>query len=713
MKSEEVTEIYDEEARNDEAPRLIEGDPSPSLRLSIVVPMYAEYDNGNVFRLIESLTKQSASPESYEVLCLVNNTYDEYRNGTGRYFENQHTLEIGQYLNGGGTLPERLNEYRKQVLEDAKNAGVAIKMVDFSAGGIERNIGKVRDIGLGEAVARFARNGQGDSGIIAQMDADTVMESGYVEKVLEHFTNPRVETLFVSLDYLTPEGTEDLFRTSFHHQYKIAVDQWINSSRNSSVVVGGPQTVARVGSYKKVGGVVHQDRGSDFRLSEDLSTRTRFEFANDVRVYTSDRARVGGVDAQMRLERMNDDEEFRFNGDLMYQRPRVSFLRRELEAVAKAHPEVFESEELIKAYFEKYAIPFDYAKFKEEVLEKSSKTRDGQERPLSFKIGMYTSPFVESLGVKTSVGSNEYVDDAVTVLKSQITPAEATQLDELVRQNSLRASIRLNQSRTAITEVLALAYKNGNVSPDDFTQTPKIAEFIELNPWIIDKVNALRGLYNRSQEALEDLKKEFPEWVESLENSRLRRATAVLHGLTAFVRGARNNPSKFPGTADFLERVSGKKPIDSGVSFTVGESRDMGILVMGLMDDVGGGGFHSITVESDRFDQVVGIVEADLKERGIGVGIYRPTDLMQAYKYDGEGTKFEDFVNTLPKDATIIFDMRGLDADTARALTRNREYLYSIGHPILFVLEPENLIKLSQHARDLVTYIGPGPYFHG
>jgi hypothetical protein len=534
---------------------LIEQRPNQLMRLCVVVPMYAEYENGNVFRLIESFTKQSAPPESYEVICLVNNTPDAVRTRSNGYVENQLTLAIGKYINGGGALPEGLNDYRRGALEKAKEKGIVLHMVDFSTTGVERNIGKIRDIGLEEATRRFQTNGQGQEGLVAQMDADTIVEPHYVEKILQYFSDPKVESLFINLDYFTSEGTEDLFRTSFHHQYQIAFDQWINTLGNSKVEVGGPQTIARVKAYQRIGGIVHQDMAEDFRLSESLSNQTEYRFAPDIRVYTSDRAREEGYDARMRLERMTGEEEFRFNGDMTYLMPRVMFLIRELEALARTNPTALASEEQVKTIFDRYGVPFNYSKFREKVLDKSSKTRDGQERPLEMKVRLFTTEFIGETGVQTYAKSNEYVDDAVRTFMAILPPVETAKLEELVRQNVLRASVRLGQSRTAIREAIELVYKKGSVSAQDFLQTPKTQEFIERNPWLIEKLNMLRKTHTSPEEAISELQKEFPEWTESFENSRLRRGTAVLQALTFYLREARNNPEEYPTTNEFLKRL--------------------------------------------------------------------------------------------------------------------------------------------------------------
>jgi hypothetical protein len=202
-------------------------------------------------------------------------------------------------------------------------------------------------------------------------------------------------------------------------------------------------------------------------------------------------------------------------------------------------------------------MPFDYSEFEATVLNGSVKTQDGQEKSLalSTKIELFTPKFIHKLGMQTSVKSNEYVKDAVEVFKALLPPEETIRLDKLIKQEALRASIRLDQSRTAIIKAIELIYQKGFVSIEDFTQTPKIREFVERNPWLIDKLNSIHNAYQSQKEALEKMKKEFPEWVESFENSGLRKDTATLRALTTYLRDARNNPQDYPKTNEFLRGI--------------------------------------------------------------------------------------------------------------------------------------------------------------
>ncbi|MCS7093417.1 MAG: hypothetical protein NZL96_03285 [Patescibacteria group bacterium] len=177
-------------------------------------------------------------------------------------------------------------------------------MIDLSTDGIEKNIGMIRDIGLNEAIERFKNNGQGDEGIVALLDADTLVEPRYVEKIVNQFLRSEIETLFLNLNYFILEGDENLFSSTFQYQYQVEFGQWLNTLLNTQIEVGAPQIVAKVGAYKKVGGIPHLEISEDFQLSFSLSEITNFKFCSDIRIYTSDRARKQGYDSRIRLENL-------------------------------------------------------------------------------------------------------------------------------------------------------------------------------------------------------------------------------------------------------------------------------------------------------------------------------------------------------------------------------------------------------------------------
>lgn len=44
---------------------LVEREPDPSMQISIIVPVYAEYENGNIFRMLESFNRQTVPPPEF------------------------------------------------------------------------------------------------------------------------------------------------------------------------------------------------------------------------------------------------------------------------------------------------------------------------------------------------------------------------------------------------------------------------------------------------------------------------------------------------------------------------------------------------------------------------------------------------------------------------------------------------------------------------
>ncbi len=112
--------------------------PSPQMQLAVNVPVYAEYDNGNIFRFIEAFTKQTASPESIELLFIINNRVEESQARSPAFLENQHAMEAVRYVQGSSSIPENINAYRTRVLKDARSKRLNIHCLDLSTGGIKK-----------------------------------------------------------------------------------------------------------------------------------------------------------------------------------------------------------------------------------------------------------------------------------------------------------------------------------------------------------------------------------------------------------------------------------------------------------------------------------------------------------------------------------------------------------------------------------------------
>lgn len=522
--------------------KTVELQPDSDLRLGVIVPVFDEYENGNIFRLLESFAKQTAPSNQFEINIVVNNTTDEaLRKGQG-FQDNQSTLELAMLLYGDRDEAlgnEGLNEYRKGVVDKVRKKGLRVNFIDLSSQGFERNIGKVRDYGLSKIKDRFGQIGVDSEGIVAQLDADTTVEQRYIEKLINQFQDENLDTSFITMDYQAQEGPPEMFATSFHHRYKIAMQEWFNSLRGGSVTVGGPQTVARLRAYDAVGGIKHQDMAEDFELSKALSEATRYKFGTDIRVYTADRIRATGYDSRMRQERL-EDPEYGYEEDMVYANPRISFAKSEIEALARSSSELVLDVTGVQDILSKYGLPFDKGKFDQYVLRASLKS--GKELPLDHKVAIFGSNYFEEMGLQTSLSSNKWVDVATEAIIEQVGNAEGAALEESVRRSLLRASIRLSFSKRAC-EAIARAAKGESVP-----LTSKELEFLERNPWLAEMARNVN-----SDSDIETLRSEFPEFLATdLESSRLRRSLAGVHGLTTFIREARNNPESFPKTNTFL-----------------------------------------------------------------------------------------------------------------------------------------------------------------
>lgn len=553
--------------------RLIEQETPASVRLIVVVPVYKEYANGNIFRLMESFTKQTAPLNTFELLLVVNNTPEAVAAQTPGYVENQQTIALGRYFEGKNTLPTGLTEYQAQVVTKAKSrgresdgrTGLPIYFVDLSSQGLEKNIGRLRDIGVQEAMRRFAANGQAGEGIVAQLDADTVVEPQYVEKILQHFENPTTESLFVHLDYFTAEGPEELFRTSFHHQYgTIGYRSWMNLITGGEFEAGGPQAVAKVKALQKIGGIKHLEAGEDWLLADELRTKTKNVFAPEVRVYTSDRAREEGYDASERMGSLEMAETGKRYPDYIFQkqRPTVFFFIRELQTLVRNNPDALHSPNgEVQALFDQFGFPLHHDFLQEMVTDRTTQAGSAEwplplPLPLESAIRKHIPEYLESFDIPTkSASSNEYVNETIAFFESQFPPAETERLRKFVRQNLARAAVRLHRSRVVVTEAVERVFVEGYLTQEQLAKTLKEHDFYQQNPWMLELLNELPLEYRSVEDALTALTKRFPEWLAPLEKSRLRRSTALLHALIQYVWEAKNQPELCPHLTRLLDVV--------------------------------------------------------------------------------------------------------------------------------------------------------------
>lgn len=145
-------------------------------------------------------------------------------------------------------------------------------------------------------------------------------------------------------------------------------------------------------------------------------------------------------------------------------------------------------------------------------------------------------------------------------LFNKILPAsELSRLDELVRRQRLRATIRLYVSKQVICEAVEAVFSQGFVTASDIAKNAKSVEFVSRNSWLITFLNELPNQYESASKAIDALKVQYPEWLgDDFTSSKMRRSTALLLAIIGFLGDVRSEPEHFPQTYNYL-RVLQKK----------------------------------------------------------------------------------------------------------------------------------------------------------
>ena len=271
---------------------LVQTDPHPGLNIIVTIPVYNE---SGLERCLDSLfsclpaspgTSGSGStdpgpsvPVHAEVLILVNAPKD----APAEVLEqNRLTMESARSWISGHPHP---------------SAGFHI-FEDHSFSGKKSGVGLARKILMDEASRRFSKAGN-PLGIIASLDADTVVERSYLSVLVNHFQNTGAEGCSIYYEHpLSPEEDPDpeKHRQAVYDaiaQYELHLRYYVNSVR----ATGYPYAYHTVGSafavradvYCMEGGMNRRRGGEDFYFIQKVSQRGYWSECNSTLVLASPR----------------------------------------------------------------------------------------------------------------------------------------------------------------------------------------------------------------------------------------------------------------------------------------------------------------------------------------------------------------------------------------------------------------------------------------
>jgi hypothetical protein len=268
--------------------------PERAPRVSVVVPVYREYVNGNLERLLESVARQQDVDFSrIEVVLVVNNRKVDQYLRPHVFVQNQAALRFLDRVKAGSDGSRSLRK--------AISAGMHVEVVDGSTEGMPKIIGAIRQSGAQTVIERFTT--ERDNHLLAMFDADTVMHPRYISYIQQSLgQNPESIGGVADMIFAVGHGASRfLYATNQSDRANFEIDDWDAAVANKVAVFGMPRIVVRLSSFIELGGFAAIDNNE----CHDLITRLdKFGKLLPLWLYptiTQDRARPDGYDAASRF----------------------------------------------------------------------------------------------------------------------------------------------------------------------------------------------------------------------------------------------------------------------------------------------------------------------------------------------------------------------------------------------------------------------------
>lgn len=245
-------------------------EPSKDLKIIVVIPSYNEK---NIQPTIDSLfLKQDDFSFNVEVIVLINNSESEIEE-----IKEQNLLTLKTLQNLSETY-SKSNMHLIPVLIgdlDAKHAGV----------------GWARKLGMDIATQRFRTINF--NGTIVGLDADTVVESNYLNSIYSFFSNNNFNAASIYFEHpVTGDSFSDVHLEQIKY-YELHLRYYKNSLNYSNLPYSfhtiGSAFALTASAYARQGGMNRRKAGEDFYFINKLIKGEIFGEINDTKVIPSPR----------------------------------------------------------------------------------------------------------------------------------------------------------------------------------------------------------------------------------------------------------------------------------------------------------------------------------------------------------------------------------------------------------------------------------------
>lgn len=274
-----------------------EGFEVEKTELVVVVPVFAEWANGNFLKLLQNFANQD---EGGVVLVIaLNSTVSADKKYQQENVNVQKMLEFiwGERFN----IPQE-DDIPSSQLADLNQLRAVLKsrlvLMNLNAQLDQRDLAAVRTAGtiLGSALAKSPETP------IAWLDCDTQVTGGYTRQISSYYEKLNCDALFLNLNYEPSDADESLANTTLEYQFSVAKSYlqmyWRKfAGKGNSIGLGGPVITAKADvfisaleklQYLELDG---KGGGEDYGVTKILNQEQNCHFSNTISVRTSDRRR--------------------------------------------------------------------------------------------------------------------------------------------------------------------------------------------------------------------------------------------------------------------------------------------------------------------------------------------------------------------------------------------------------------------------------------
>ncbi|MCK9274223.1 MAG: hypothetical protein M0P57_03945 [Syntrophales bacterium] len=253
----------------------------------VVIPALAESES--LFKTLGSLSRNSpVELKKTLVLCVINNRKSD-GDSNSDYKDNRTTLKLLDSI--VTKVPGRLDRSEIREIFERK---LQIGYIDASSPGLELpaekgGVGLARKIGM-DASLTFFDYGVQSPKLIFSLDADTLVDTGYLSTIRNRFVQGRISAAVIAFSHQPNEdgnlNDAILWYETFMRYYTLGLEYACSPYAYHSI---GSAIVSTAEAYVSVRGMSVRDAGEDFHYLNKLAKAVTLSKIEDIRVYPSSR----------------------------------------------------------------------------------------------------------------------------------------------------------------------------------------------------------------------------------------------------------------------------------------------------------------------------------------------------------------------------------------------------------------------------------------